>query len=497
MAKPLRVLLVASEMTPFAKTGGLADVVGALAAKLGARGHDVLTVIPFYRSIRRRGVDSRPRIAPMGVHMGGGIEWCVAHETADSGSRVVLIEHELFFDREGIYHDEWLRDYDDNARRFGFLCRAALQVCLDSNFRPDIVHANDWQTALLPAYLKTWFWNSPILGKAASALTIHNIAHQGVYPGGDYPFFGLDQRLFVDRGFESYGKINFLKGGIVHADVVNTVSPGHARELTTPYGGFGLAPYLSDKGERFVGILNGVDYDTWSPHNDPFIPVRFSADDLSGKARCKRDVQEKFGLEPRDDVCLIGMVSRLADQKGCNLVRDCIDRALAGMRLQCVILGAGDKDLERFFGELPARYPGRAGSYIGYSEELAHCIEAGADFFLMPSLFEPCGLNQMYSLRYGTPPIVRATGGLDDTVEQYDAGSGKGTGFKFHDATADAVYNTIGWAVSVYYDHPRRLRSMIRRAMKKEYSWDKAILNYEKLYRQARRAKRDYDGGFK
>ncbi len=498
MARPLRVLLSASEMTPLAKTGGLADVVGALAAKLTERGNEVWVVLPYYSVIREKNLATRPVIAPMGVHMGTATEWCVVHEVVEnSGARILLIEHDLYYGRPGIYHDEQLWDYSDNARRFGFLCRAALQACIDGGFHPDILHANDWQTALLPAYLKTWFWDSPALGKAASVLTIHNIAHQGVYPGSDYAYLGLGESHFIDNGFESYGKINFLKGGIVFADAVNTVSPGHAREITEPYGGFGLAPYLSAKGERFSGILNGVDYTEWSPETDPLIPAHYTAADISGKAVCKRELQKAFQLEERDDVCILGTVGRLADQKGMHLLRETIRRCLDTMHIQFVILGAGEKRFEYFFGELPKHYPGRVGSYIGYHNRLAHLIESGADFFVMPSLFEPCGLNQMYSLRYGAPPIVRATGGLDDTVEQYDEQSGKGTGFKFSDPTPEALHNTIGWAVSSYYDRPRHIKAMIKRGMKKNYSWDKAVIAYEKLYRQAKTAKRQYDLGFR
>jgi starch synthase len=491
-SKKLKILLVSSEMAPFAKTGGLADVTAALALHLHQHGHEVRVVLPKYGSLRYQlRFEQKNSLC---VTMGQGEEWCSVEQTTTAqGVAVVLIDHEHYFGRKELYHDEQMNDYLDNPRRFGFFSRAALQYCLDYDFRPDVVHANDWQTALVPAYLKMWFWNSPILGSAASVLTIHNIAYQGVYPAQHRGYLGLNDSAFAPNRFEDFGRINLLKGGIAFADVVNTVSPGHAREITTPYGGFGLAPFLADKGARFSGILNGVDYNEWSPETDTHIAQNYSVNALQGKAVCKAALQKAFGLEQDPAVCLIGTVGRFVQQKGYELVRTIIERVLQQMHVQFVILGSGEHDLQRYFGDLPARFGAKAGSYIGFNHELSHLVEAGSDFFLMPSLFEPCGLNQMYSLRYGTLPIVRATGGLDDTVEQYDEHSGAGTGFKFWDAHPEALYYTIGWSVSTWYDRHHHIDKMRTRAMQQDFSWARAIKAYEVLYHDAVAAKHEYD----
>ncbi|MCS7055657.1 MAG: glycogen synthase GlgA [Thermoflexales bacterium] len=486
----MNILFIAAECAPYAKTGGLADVVGALPRSLRAMGHDVIVVMPRYASINGDRYGLRWFHGPMGVWMGDAQEWCAVHTTSNGGAPVYFIESQKYFDRWGLYHDADFNDYQDNPRRFGFLTRAGLQLCKDIGFKPDVVHAHDWHTALAPAYLKIWHWNDPLLGDAASLLTIHNIAYQGRYPAHHMDYLGLQWRNFTPDKFEDHGAINFLKGGIVYADMVNTVSPNYARETRTPELGYGMAPYLNAKGENYIGILNGCDYAQWNPEDDKLIPARYSRDDLSGKAICKRALQRRMDLEVSPDTPVIGVVSRMVEQKGLHLLAQCIEGIVANMRVQFAILGSGEKALEHFFGQLPARCPGRVGSYIGYNEELAHWIEAGADFFLMPSLFEPCGLNQMYSLRYGTLPIVRATGGLDDTVQQYDEATGDGTGFKFYEPSAHAIYYTVGWAVSTYYDRPQHMQKMIRAAMAQDFSWERSAEQYVRAYEQAIRNKR-------
>lgn len=481
----MKIAFLASECVPYAKTGGLADVVGALPQALQRLGHEVIVVMPKYAEINTARYTMRPFLAPMGVWMGNTEEWCAVHTADNDGVPVHFIEFDRYFGRPGLYHDTNFNDYLDNPRRFGFLTRAGLQLCKDIGFKPDIVHAHDWHTALAAAYLKIWHWNDPILGRAASVLTIHNIAYQGVYSGEHYDYLGLQWPNFTSDKFEDHGRINFLKGGIVYADVVNTVSPTYANETRTPEGGYGLAPYLNNKGDRYVGILNGVDYARWDPATDPLIPARYSAADLSGKAICKRDLQQRFLLDVNPDVPVIGVVSRLVSQKGLDLLAQAIEGIVNTMRVQFVVLGSGDKGLEAFYGNLPARYHGRIGSYIGYNDELAHWIEAGSDFFIMPSIYEPCGLNQMYSLKYGTLPIVRATGGLDDSVQQYDEATGAGTGFKFYEPSAHAIYYTVGWAVSTYYDRKPHLRRMIETAMAQDFSWERSARAYERLYTQA------------
>lgn len=490
MARSLKIVMIAAECAPYAKTGGLADVVGALPAALRALGHEVIVVMPRYSQIDGGRYGLQPFLGPLGVWMGGVEEWCFVHRAELQGTPVYFIESNKYFDRWGLYHDANFNDYRDNPRRFGFLTRAGLQLCRDLGFKPDIVHVHDWHTALGAAYLKIWHWNDPILGDAASLLTIHNMAYQGVYGTESYDYLGLQWGNFTSDKLEDHGRINFLKGGIQYADRVNTVSPGYARETLTPAGGYGLAPYLNDKGANYTGILNGVDYSEWNPASDNLIPARYSARDLSGKAVCKAALQRRFLLEENPGIPVVGVVSRLVAQKGLDLLARAAENILDNMHVQLVVLGSGDKDLESFYGGLPARRPGQAGSYIGYSNELAHWIEAGCDFFIMPSIFEPCGLNQMYSLKYGTPPIVRATGGLDDTVEQYDERSGAGTGFKFWEPSATAVYYSVGWAVSTYYDRPQHMQQLIQSAMSRDFSWERSARAYEQAYQQALANKR-------
>ncbi len=490
----LKILFVASEVYPFAKVGGLADVVSALCAKLQEFGHNVRVVMPCYRIIDRNRFGLHLRLAPMGVWMGDSEEWCAVYEATGPGGVIVyFIEHQLYFDRDGLYHDNDMNDFDDNPRRFGFLSRAALQLCRDIGFGPDIVHAHDWQTALTPAYLKLWHWNDRLLGSAASMLTIHNIAYQGCYPKSHMTYLGLGWDNFTPEKFESYDRINFLKGGIHYADFITTVSPTFAREITTPFGGFGLAPYLSSRGSTFRGIINGIDYSVWDPQTDPMLPAHFSPESLAGKKECKRVLQEMFDLDRDDHIALIGVVGRFVEQKGFELLARTIERILTGMHVQFAVLGSGERHLESFFGDLPRRYSGRAGSYIGFDNRRAHIIQAGADFLLMPSLFEPCGLTQMFAQRYGTLPVVRATGGLDDTVEQYQESTGDGTGFKFWDATEDALYFTVGWAISTYYDRGHHIQKMRVSAMGRDFSLQHQAKEYEITYFQAIENKKKWD----
>lgn len=486
MQNSLKIAFISSECVPFAKSGGLADVVGALPGVLQKLGHKVIVIMPLYGSIDRSRFNIQPILSPMGVWMGDTQEWCSVHGTNNpDGVPVYFIEFSNYFQRDGLYHDADFNDFLDNPRRFAFLSRAGLQFCKDIGFKADIIHVHDWQTALATAYQKIWHWDDPVLGNTASLLTIHNVGYQGKYPAADYNYTGLQWGNFTDRKFEDHGDMNFLKGGIHYADMVNTVSPNYARETRTPELGYGMAMYLNDKGDRYVGILNGVDYDDWNPARDQLIPQTYNADDLSGKQICKRALQERLNLGLDSAIPLIGIVSRFVDQKGLDLFAAAVESTVNQMQVQFAILGSGDKNLENYFGNLPARYPGRIGSFIGYNNELAHWIEAGSDFFLMPSRYEPCGLNQIYSLKYGTLPIVRATGGLDDTVEQYHEASGNGTGFKFWDSSAHAIYFTVGWAVSTYYDRPQHYKQMQQKAMAQNFTWEESARQYEQVYRQA------------
>jgi len=477
--------MISSECVPFAKSGGLADVVGALPKALQALGHKVIVILPGYTHVNGHMDNLRPFLSPMGVWMGDIEEWCAVQTTERDGVTFYFIQSDKYFDRYALYHDADFNDYQDNPRRFGFFTRAALQLCRDIGFAADIIHAHDWQTALAPAYLKIRHWDDPILSEAAGVLTIHNIAYQGVYNAAHYGYLGLQWSNFTPDKFEDHGQINSLKGGIYYADLVNTVSPTYAQETRTSAFAHGLAPYLNKKGDDYIGILNGVDYDHWDPSVDNLIPARFSRRSLAGKATCKRELQRRLLLDNEPDVPIIGIISRLVHQKGLDLLAQVIEPIVHNMHVQFAILGSGDKALEWYYGGLPARYPGEIGSFIGYNNELAHWIEAGCDFFLMPSLFEPCGLNQIYSLRYGTLPIVRATGGLEDTVQQYDEVTGTGTGFKFWEPSAHAVYHTVGWAVSTYYDRRHHLQELVRNAMGQNFSWKRSAQRYLEAYSQA------------
>ncbi len=485
MSSRLKIAMVAPECYPFAKVGGLADVVGGLARALHAAGHEVIVILPRYAAVDGERFGLRPHLSPLGVWMGDAQEWCATWAADHGGMPVYFIEHEGYFGRPGLYNDAEFRDYGDNGRRFAFFTRAALQLCRDMGFAPDIVHAHDWQTALAPAYLKIWHWDDPVLGGAASVLTVHNLAHKGNFPAGDYPYLGLQWGNFTPDKFEEFGGVNFLKGGIAYADLVTTVSPTYARETRAPFGADGFAPYLARKGDSYLGIVNGVDYEQWSPDADAYLPARFTPRDLAGKAAVKAALQRRMGLALEPGTPVVGVVSRLVGQKGLDLLAGAIEGLVADMRVQFAILGAGEKGLEWYFGPLPGRYPGRIGSYIGYSEELAHWIVAGSDFFLMPSYFEPCGLNQIYAQRYGTLPIVRATGGLDDTVRQYDEATGAGTGFKFDQPSARAVYDAVGWAVSTYYDRGPHMRALVASAMAQDFSWARQTGAYAAAYAQA------------
>ncbi len=486
----LKVLFVASECAPYAKVGGLADVVGSLPKALTDMGHDVRIVIPLYASIDRH----RHKIKSAGaacIHMGNREEqWIGIHQAKLEGRVPVwFVDCQRFFGRPGIYDEPW-GEYGDNAFRYGLLCKAAMQICKDSGFIPDVMHVHDWPTAVLPALLKTWDRILSPLSNTASVLTIHNVGYQGCYHVSAFPYLGVGWEHWHADAFESHGKINLLKAGIAFADAITAVSPTYAAEILTPGGGMGMAPYLNNRKADFFGILNGADYDHWNPETDPLIPARFSAKDLAGKMACKAALQRRLFLAERKEWPVFGIVSRFVHQKGFNLLQEALPRALSKMWIQVVALGTGDSGVEDFFRWLTSAYPGRAGNWIGFHNELGHWIEAGSDFFLMPSLYEPCGLNQIYSMKYGTLPIVRAIGGLEDTVRNYNQATGEGTGFKFWAPTGGALHDTIGWAVSTWYDRPQHMAKLRQSAMAENFSWEKSARKYLDVYAHALRKRR-------
>ena len=495
MNKKRNILFVTSESVPYAKSGGLADVAGALSKTLAENGHKVMVVMPYYASISQDLTRSEEAPFSMNVWMGNTEEWCLVHPKKISENlEYYFIDFQNYFFRDGMYHNLAMQDYLDNPKRFAFLSQAALYLCKTKQVNIDIVHAHDWQGSPALAYLKTHHWGDKYLGHAAAVLTIHNIGYQGKYPKNDYSYLGFREEDFNQYVFEDFGGINLLKGGIHFADIVNTVSPTYANETLTPQYSHGLDNILRMKGEQYIGILNGVDYSDWDPENDTLIPKKYNVKDITGKTACKKALREHYGLA-QNEAPIIGIVSRMAEQKGLHMLANSIESIVKNMNVQFAILGSGDKDLEAYFASLPAKYPGQIGVQVGYDNTLAHLIEAGSDFFIMPSLYEPCGLNQIYSLRYGTLPIVRATGGLEDTVEQYDEATGEGTGFKFFDATERAIYNTVGWAVSTYYDRPQHYKIMQKRAMQRSFSWEESAKRYETAYEHAIAIKKERDKG--
>jgi len=480
----LRVLFVASECAPYAKCGGLGDVVASLPQALRALGVDTRVMIPLYDSIDRGKWGLVPEPSCLVKAGGGEVNGCgVWHGMAEGGVPMWFIEHDRFFARGGIYDDQG-EEFDDNAFRFGLLCMAAAQVCRDREWIPDVVHVHDWPTAVLPVLMDAWRKAGAPLGRAGSVLTIHNQAYQGYSHDSVLAYLGLGPEVFTADTLESYGKVNLLKGGLVFADAITTVSPTYAKEILSEPGGFGLSSILQQRGADFEGVLNGADYEVWNPETDRLIPATYGANSLIGKGLCKQELQSQMGLQTDAGVPLFGIVCRLTEQKGTALMREVLPRALEQMSMQLVVLGSGEHHDEDFLRGLARDFPGRVGVEIGYSDELAHRIEAGADFFLMPSLFEPCGLSQLYALRYGTLPVVHATGGLEDTVEQYNEGEGTGTGFKFYGANGLAFMDAIRWAVETWFERPSHITMMRELAMEQRFDWETSAKRYVEIYRR-------------
>jgi len=480
----MKILFLASESHPYVTTGGLAGVVGSLPKALARAGHDVRICIPLYSRIDRSrfGIAFRQALC---VHMGGAEVWCGLHECDHApGVTTWFIDHAAMFGRPGIYDQNgWA--YHDNNGRFAFHCKAALQACKDTGWIPDVLHAHDWQAAPGVAFRKTWdAWGSPLSGTAC-VLTLHNLAYQGQGQAGDMAWMGFGPEHFTPEIFEDHGGINLLKGGIHFADAITTVSPTYAREIQGPIGGQGLHEILSRRTHDLFGILNGIDERHYDPGTDASIAAPFSADDLAGRHECRRSLQRELGLAEDDTRCIVSIVSRIAPGKGFDLIEPVLERAMREMHIQFVLVGSGDPRYENWVGDLQRRHPGRVGNWIGYREDLAHKVYAGSDLYLMPSLYEPCGLSQMYAMRYGTLPVVRRTGGLADTVWNYDERDGGGDGFVFDDYRIDALYYTLGWAVSTFFDRPAHFDTMRRRVMRRDFSWDASVARYEDVYRHA------------
>ncbi len=475
--------MASSEFAPFAKTGGLGDVVAALSKSLHDFGHDVRVVIPFYARMQGAGLGPRliDGLGDMRMQLGDrSVGYSILQGTLPGSDMPLYLVHcPEFYGRAGIYSQD-----DDEHLRFVLLSRAAIEMCQRLSFAPHVMHCNDWQTALIPLYLRSTYAWDRLFADTRSVLTIHNIGYQGMFPAWvlEQLFLaGAEHHLHQDDLKD--GVINFLKTGILYADLVTTVSPTYAREILGAEYGMGLDHLLRQRGRGFAGILNGVDYDEWDPSRDTLIPANYSADDLSGKATCKLQLMQELGLEVDADRPLIGIVSRLVGQKGFDLVRAVVPRLLLHTPFSLAVLGSGEPRYEEAFAAMQRHFRGQVAFYRGYNEKLAHRIEAGADMFLMPSRYEPCGLNQMYSLRYGTVPIVRETGGLADSVEQINPETGTGTGILFRDYDERGLEWALVTALGLYRDKGL-WRTIMLNGMAQDFSWQRQTARYVDLFRQ-------------
>jgi starch synthase len=494
----LKILIVTPEAVPFAKTGGLADVTGSLSDVLSKLGHQVKVILPKYQVVDESAFNLKevnvdlPEI-PLGEKKEKiRLKSC---QLPDSKVEYLFVVNDNYYKRDELYKDKVTGfDYGDNDERFILFVRGTLEVLKTLNWQPDIVHANDWQSALIPAYLKTLYAGDPFFAKTATVFTIHNLAYQGNFPKDSFVKIGVARDLFYPTSpFEFWGNVNFLKVGISYADLVSTVSERYAVEIqSSSEFGYGLEGVLRTRNADLYGIVNGVDYEEWSPEKDKFIPYRYSREDLFGKEKNKRILLKKCNLpqstgggwsRTSKDVPLIGMISRLADQKGFDVLAEVSDKLLT-LELKMVLLGTGDEKYHKLFRQLAKKYPEKISVNLRFDEPFAHLIEAGADMFLMPSRYEPCGLNQLYSLKYGTVPIVRETGGLADTIQDYNPDTGEGTGLVFKNYDSDELLEAVKRALRVYRNSEVWTK-LVKDGMQKDFSWQASAKKYEDLYKKA------------
>jgi len=479
-AKVDKVLFITPEISPLAKSGGLGDVAAGLPPALAALGLDLRLVMPLYGHIDRQAHDVRDSGLEFVVPVAGEMKPCRVWQAWVDGCPAYLLGNEQYFSRPGLYGDMY-GDFGDNLERFVFLCRGAVELARALDWPAQVVHAHDWQTALLPAYLATRPFDLGPLDGAAGIITIHNLAFQGIYPRHDFHLTGLPHYMDNVEGAEYWGNISLLKAGLMTAEAITTVSPTYAAEIQTPELGMGMEGVLRRRSRDLHGIINGVDYAQWSPENDPLLPATYSAADLGGKALCRRALLEAFGLDASDQRGpVMGFIGRLTYQKGLNLITEA-GEALLDMGASLALLGTGDAELEAALSRLAARHPGRVGLKLTFSEPLAHLLQGGSDLMLMPSRFEPCGLNQMYALRYGTPPLVHATGGLKDTVTPFDQAGGAGTGFVFSEFNREAFLDQALVACRVF-GQPQVWRRLMQSGMAQDFSWTASARRYMELY---------------
>jgi starch synthase len=487
----MKVLLTASEAVPFVKTGGLGDVIGTLVNEYMKRGIKASLILPFYRTIKKHARDlgikslEKKIVIPLGDSLETGNLW---KGKTSEGAPAYFIENDKFYDRDDLYGTAE-GDYPDNVFRFTFYDRAVCETIMALGLHFDVIHCNDWQTGLIPVYTKTIYKNN--FSKTATLMTIHNLGYQGLFWSMHMPITGLGWNLFSVDGLEFFNKINFLKGGILFADVINTVSKNYAKEILTKEYGFGLDGVLRSRKKDLYGIINGIDYTEWDPEHDSFIPANFSIMDFSGKNECKTYLQKTCALPPSKSM-LIGMVTRLTSQKGVDLVADAIEDILT-LGAEIVILGKGDKPFHRVFLEIQKKYKKQFSVTIGFDNKLAHNIYAGADIFLMPSQYEPCGLGQLIALRYGTIPVGRKIGGLIDTILEYKPNNGNGTGFLFDGYSSDELLRAVKVA-NKFFQNKKHWLKIQKNAMSHNFSWSHSAEEYSILYKEALRKKNLYYG---
>ena len=481
MSKRLKILHITPEADPYARTGGLADVLGSLPFAQAACGHEVSIFLPFYRMVQEGQCKIFKERTLIKVPIGDRIdEGTVLESRYGQNVRVFFLRQDKYFDRPNLYGTS-KGDYPDNAERFTFFCRSLLCVLEALDYRPDIVHCHDWQTGLVPVYMKTLWQDKSQFSASSVCYTIHNLAYQGVFPMAMLPFTELPPEVFTMNGLEFWGKISFMKAGINYSDVITTVSPTYAREIQTPEFGCGLDGVLKKRNSELFGVLNGIDTNEWNPARDECIAAQYDRNNLSGKEKCKEDLLQHFGMDKSMlTIPLCGVFSRLVDHKGFDLIAEVMDDLLS-MNVGFVLLGNGDLRYQKIFSEIARKYPCQTGMRFSFQKNLAHKIAAGCDMVLMPSRFEPCGLIQIYSLRYGTIPVVRTTGGLIDTVEQFDKKTGKGCGFRFVNYSAEEFLVTIQEAINTYEDK-KVWRRLIQNAMQVDFSWDRSVEKYNEVY---------------
>ncbi len=487
----MKIVWASSEAVPYAKTGGLADVSASLPEALSLRGHQVSVVMPYYpQQTARLNLTFDGQLDLLGVPFGNTTEWAsVRFLKINPKLTYYFIEFNRFFDRATLY--DWQgHEYSDNAQRFIFFSRAVMETVTALRLDPDILHLNDWHCALCAVYLRSRHYSGhPAFRNCRSVMTIHNIGYQGNFDKGNMFWTGLGWDYFNWQCLEFYDRLNLLKGGIMCADMVSTVSHTYAEEILSPEFGFALDPCLRHRAYqcRLRGIANGIDADDWNPSADRRLPARFTPKSLTGKKKCKSELQKKFRLPEKPDAPLFGVLSRLAYQKGLDVFAASLEDMLYHNDFQFLLIGSGDPGLEGHFRYLAGKYPDKFAAFIGYASDAdSHLLEAGCDFFIMPSRYEPCGLNQMYSMRYGTLPIVRQTGGLADTVLNYSEDTlDRSTGFVFHDLTPDALRNTIRWAADLYRRKPSAIAKMRKNGMTADFSWNHTASEYEKMYHDA------------